>query len=775
MEVNMEDNLLEIQEKEFYKLRTVWKQNLIGFDETDINDSEIQNLIHETMQKAVFLWDSMDKSENRKYLWKEYSCDTISGHITECYIRLKDMALAYCMTGSKLEGNKQLLRDIIDGLEWLYENRYNENSSYYDNWWPWDIGIPLRLNDIVVLIYEELTKEQINKFMTSIGRFVSDPTLCRPDRIRTTGANRVDMCKIVAISGIILKNEAMILLANEALREVFQYVTHGDGFYRDGSFLQHDAIPYTCSYGYVLIEGLAEIITLLADSPWELAYQDVNNIYDWIYNSYEPLIYKGAAMDMARGRAVSRYFLQDYVVGHKIISSVLKLSICAPKPQRLRLKSMVKSWIISDSRNSFFSNADAVAIKLAKRLVEDISIPPKKEHIGHWNFSNMDRIVHRAPGYAFAISMYSKRIQNYEDMNDENKKAWYTSDGMTYLYNNDINHYSDGFWPTVNPYRMAGTTVDTAERQVVLQKDGIGGQRKSNNVWVGGTTLSGLYGAAGMDLESGFSSLTAKKSWFMFQEEIVALGAGITSCDNRNIETIIENRMLEGKGYNTLVVDDEIMPGDLRWNASLDNIKWIHLEGSNTGSDIGYYFPDSANVKTLREERRGCWNDINADGPRDEIYRNYLTLWINHGINPVKAKYCYVLLPGKNIGQVKSYAENPDILVLKNSMELQAVKNIRLGIIAANLWEDKKITIDYISCNRKASFMVMEKGKEIELSVSDPTMENEGFIEIEVRKVLKDIVSIDSDIEVQKKKEYTKFIVNVKEAKGRTFSIKFSI
>ena len=27
--------------------------------------------------------------------------------------------------------------------------------------------------------------------------------------------------------------------------------------------------------------------------------------------------------------------------------------------------------------------------------------------------------------------------------------AWYTGDGMTYLYDNDLAQYSDSFWPTV--------------------------------------------------------------------------------------------------------------------------------------------------------------------------------------------------------------------------------------------------------------------------------------------------------------------------------------
>lgn len=771
----MKNNETQQVKANFNFLRERWKWNLLGVDEINKEDLDIKLIIEKTTKNAVTVWNSLNKSEHRKYLWETLYNDKVSGNITECYIRLKEMAIAYCMKGSELEGNKALLDDIINALEWLYENRYNENTDYYDNWWPFDIGVPLSLNDIVVLLYDDLTENQILKYMKAIEKFAFDPTVCRADKVKTTGANRVDMCKVVAVSGIILKSESMMMRAKENLREVFQYVSEGDGFYTDGSFVQHGAIPYTCSYGAVLIEGLSVMQLLLSNSPWQLDYAEANNIYDWIYNSYEPLIYKGAAMDMARGRAVSRYFLQDHVIGHDIISSILRISNYAPDPHNTKLKSMLKHWIISDSQNNFFENMDAVSIMSAKKLLQDDSILPKKELVGHWNFANMDRVVHRTKDFAFAISMYSKRIQNYEDMNDENKKAWYTSDGMTYLYNNDLNHYSEDFWPTVNPYRMAGTTVDTAERKIVLQKDGIGGQRKSNNSWVGGATLAGIYGACGMALESGFSTLTAKKSWFMFQEEIVALGAGISSSDNRDIETIIENRRLEYKGDNTLIANGETLPCYLGWKKHLKSIKWMHLKGTNKGSDIGYYFPSLIDVEVVREERRGCWKDINADGTSDEFCRKYLTLWINHGLNPNNEHYCYVLLPNKSVEKVESYAEKPDILILENSKVLQAVKNTRLNIIAANLWEDKKIIIENISCNKKACFMVMQSGKEIELAVSDPTMENKGTIEIEIDKMLKEIISKDDEIEVKRNIHNTSFIINVKEAKGKTFRIKFNV
>ena len=55
---------------------------------------------------------------------------------------------------------------------------------------------------------------------------------------------------------------------------------------------------------------------------------------------------------------------------------------------------------------------------------------------------------------------------------------------MTYLYNGDLTQFSDCFWPTVDPYRLPGTTI---ERQPLA--DGTGESYLSDANWAGGATL----------------------------------------------------------------------------------------------------------------------------------------------------------------------------------------------------------------------------------------------------------------------------------------------
>src|SRR6185295_3582374 len=259
----------------------------------------------------------------------------------------------------------------------------------------------------------------------------------------------------------------------------------------------------------------------------------------------------------------------------------------------------------------------------AQTIRDDTNITAASELVLNKQFPEMDRVVHLRPGYGLGLSMYSTRIFNYESINGENLHGWHTSDGMTYLYNGDLAQFADSFWPTVNPYRMPGTTVDTQ-----TLADGANEAKYSSQNWVGGAEVSGTYGVAGMSLASLTSTLTAKKSWFMFDDEIVALGSGITSTDNRTIETIVENRKINGT--NGLTVNGIAKPTNIGWSETITNVNWVHLVGTNSTSDIGYYFPTATTVKGLRESRTGSWDSIGT-GSTNLVTRNYLTMWRDHG------------------------------------------------------------------------------------------------------------------------------------------------
>jgi hypothetical protein len=112
--------------------------------------------------KAQNDMNSMLVFAGRTYLFnQETHLDTVSSDITGTYGQLRDMAMGYSLHGSIVETNTTLRARIIDGLDWMYTNYYNERiTNEYDNWFDWQIGAALNLNDITVLMYNDLTPAQ---------------------------------------------------------------------------------------------------------------------------------------------------------------------------------------------------------------------------------------------------------------------------------------------------------------------------------------------------------------------------------------------------------------------------------------------------------------------------------------------------------------------------------------------------------------------------------------------------------------------------------------
>jgi hyaluronate lyase len=749
---------------EYDLLREKWKVTLTGGTDYDSLDPDIAAQITSLTEEANSHWSTMDPTPGT-YLWSDLNSTSASGQITQGYGRLKAMALAYSTTGSTLHNNAALLTDIKTGLDWMYTNRYNETTVKYGNWWDWEIGGPLALNDIVVMLYSQLSAAQITNYMNAVDRF--QPT------VTMTGANRVWESTVIGVRGIIVKSSAKIASARDGLSQVFNYVTSGDGFYRDGSFIQHGKHPYNGGYGLGLLKDLADLLYVLQGSTWTVTDVDISHVYRWVYDSFEPFIYKGAMMDMVRGREVSRYYNQDHDSGSAAIGAIIRISQFAPAADAAAFRSMVKDWISADTFRDYFTQAPINFIVLGKEMVANAA--SRAELVKSVQFPNMDRTVHLRPGFGFGISMSSNRIYNYESINGENLKGWYLGDGMTYLYNNDLSQYTD-YWPTVNPYRLPGTTVDTQTRTSSAGHDAL-----STKSWVGGTSILDAYGTSGMELDANGSTLTVKKSWFMFDDEIVALGSGITSTDSRTIETIVENRKINSSGSNAFTVNGTVKSTALGWSESMTGVNWAHLTGNVSGSDIGYYFPEGTTVKGLREARTGKWSliDGRAGTPTTNMTRNYLTLWLDHGLNPASGTYSYVTLPNKTTSQVSSYASNPNVSILENSTSAQAVKETTSNVVGMNFWMDvlKWIQVDsanFLSSDKKASVMTHETANDIEVAVSDPTHANTGSINIEINRSASSVLAVDPGITVSQLSPTIKLVVNVNAARGKTFKAKLS-
>ncbi|MBZ4487485.1 polysaccharide lyase beta-sandwich domain-containing protein [Microbacterium sp. cx-55] len=747
---------------EFDGLRQKYATMLSGGQTFDGSDPDISARVASITASGQQYWDSMKKNADRNRLWDDSPFGNDSASATRTYQHLRDMALAYVTQGSALQGSAQLRADLIGALDWMNANVYYNGATLYQNWWHWQIGAPLALNDIVALIYSDLTSTQVSNYMAAIS--YAQPT------VAMTGANRLWESQVIAISGINAQDAARVAAGRDGLSALFPYVTTGDGFYADGSFVQHNFYAYNGGYGASLLSGIADLMYLLDGSTWDVVDPNSAHVIEWVYDAYEPFIYKGNLMDMVRGREVSRFGAQDDAAAVSVLASISRLSEIAPAADAAAFRSMVKAWLSVDADKTFLSTVPVDLIVFAKGILGDASVPVRDELVTNRQFTGMDRTVHLRPGYGFGISMASSRIGGYEAINSENAKGWHTGDGMTFLYNNDLSQFHDGFWPTVDSYRLPGTTV--------LKNTTQPANSRTDKSWVGGASILDRYGVTGMDLHPVGRTLEGKKSWFMFDDEIVALGAGITSTDGIGTETIVENRKLNTAGDNALSINGAARPSTLGWTETAAGVNTAHLAGSVPGSDIGYYFPGGATVKGLREQRTGNWKQLNSSSEwanTTPITRNFLSLAVDQGTNPTNAAYSYVLLPGKTSAQVSGYAAAPDISILENSASVQAVRENDLNVTGINFWKDESTSAGGVTSDKKASVMLSSTADSVELSVADPTQKNAGHIYLSLDSAATGLISKDPEVTVLQYTPTIELKINVNNARGKDFNVKFSL
>ncbi|WP_030621786.1 polysaccharide lyase 8 family protein [Streptomyces fulvoviolaceus] len=664
-------------------------------------------------------------------LWPGYPYDPPSG-ITQSYSRLWTMTQAYVQQGTGSTGDETLLADVLRGLDHLSATVYNPSTTRYGNWWEWQIGSPRLLMDITAALYDHLTDAQRAAACAAVDHFIPDAMLTDYSGT-STGANRVDLCRSVALRGIIGRAPDRIALARDALSPVFPYVTQGDGLYADGSFVQHTQVAYSGTYGQVMLDGLGRLFALLAGSDWAVTDPHRQIILDSVEHAYAPLVHDGLVMDSVNGRAISRGYLKsddrhvmrsDHFHGQGIIAAMALLAQGASAAERDRWHGRIKGWIERDTVTPILTAPQFGVADLARlQAVADSPLPATPEPSEHRLFAAMDRAVHRRPAFTANLSMASDRISYYECGNGENPRGWHTGAGMLHWWASGApsDQYTDWYWPTVDWYRLPGTTVST--KPLPDRAGGEWGVPKPDVRWVGGTT-DGEYAAIGQHLKGLESTLQAHKSWFCLDDAVVCLGAGITCADGVPVETVVDNRNLGEGGTQSFV----------RGHG------WAHLEGHG-----GWLIPHG-DLGTLREDRTGAWSDINTTSTTEQRTRRWQTLWLDHGTDPTDATYVYALMPGASRRAVAARsADRHWLSILANDSTRQAVHVGALGLTVANFWQSG--TAGPLTVSAGASVLVRRRGRTATLCVSEPPRTGES-LEIVWDHPVRGVVRADDTVEV---------------------------
>ncbi len=730
-----------VQTTDYEKLRNTWLNVNYGYDKYDESNQDMKKKFEATEKEAKKLLEDMKTESDRTYLWESAKdLDNKSADMTRTYRNIEKIAEAMKNKDTKLKTDENK-KKVKDALEWLHENAYGKepDKKVADlktnfsksapqkntnlNWWDYEIGTPRALTNTLILLNGDISSDEKKKYTAPIKTFAPDSdkilsSVGKPEQAK--GGNLVDIAKVKLLESIIEEDKDMTKESIDAFNKVFTYVQSNatgkerNGFYKDGSYIDHQDVPYTGAYGVVLLEGISQMMPMIKETPFKDSNQNDTTLKSWIDEGFMPLIYKGEMMDLSRGRAISRENETSHSASATVMKSLLRLSDAMDDSTKAKYKKIVKSSVESDSsyKQNDYLNSYSDIDKM-KSLIEDSTISTNGLTQQLKIYNDMDRVTYHNKGldFAFGLSMTSKNVARYESINNENLKGWHTGAGMSYLYNSDVKHYRDNFWATADMKHLAGTT--TLENEILKETD----DKKSSKTFVGGTKFDDQHASIGMDFENQDKTLTAKKSYFILNDKIVFLGTGIKSTDSsKNPVTTIENR--KANGY-TLYTDDKQTT-----NSDNQETNSVFLESTDTKKNIGYHFLNKSKITVKKESHTGKWSEINKSQKSDDKKDEYYEVTQKHSNSD--NKYGYVLYPGLSKDVFKT--KKDEVTVVKQEDDFHVVKDnesVWAGVNYSNSTQTFDINNTKVEVKAKGMFILKKKDdKTYECSFYNPESTN---------------------------------------------------
>lgn len=594
--------------------------------------------------------------------------------------RLWILAQAYQTPGQALHRSPQLLADINAAL--AYEKTfYGASILPTGNWWFWTIGIPIDLGPTLVLMQGEVDQQTFDDLLFALNlRIGNSPTARGLVGPAPTGQNLV-WTSFTHLCLALLKNDpAMLAAVRDAMASVARPTT-AEGIQPDRSFHQHGAQLYTGGYGGPFASDVARYALITRDTEYELPADALATFSDYVADGIAWSLY-GNYFDVS---VISREVARPTSTGANGMAALLQASqFDSPRAGVIRSAAakMLETW--HGAMPVHLAGA-AVNVESARYAAAWPS--------GHRHYFASDYSIHRRPGWFASVKMFSSRTKSGEKTNNENLFGSRQSDGRFYLVLKGNEYFGRDVFPALDWSRLPGITVE----QKADAADATYGY--GTRTFAGGTG-DGRNGVSAMELAPLNSSLTAKKSWFFFDDAIVFLTSGIQSPSGNRIETVV----------NQVSTSSSLARRD----------DWAHID------DVGYWFPTPVALQTSRETRSGTWAALGGSSDTTVHTKPFVTLWIDHGIAPTGATAEYVIVPNVTESAMASWAASRPLSIVANNETVSAVRDNRSGNLGITFW--RAGSVEGISASAPA--IVYIAGTKI--FVADPNASANGSVTLTI-------------------------------------------
>jgi hypothetical protein len=583
----------------------------------------------------------------------------------------------------------------------------------------------------------------------------TDKNVVQVERFRNhvwwVGGNGIAYRSVLPAAAMMNSVEMMDVLADVAKgaistvsQNTFEKSFWTEGFTADGAGWGHGM--QCLIWGYP-IHGTSAALSLLGffrDSPWE-GQLSVENVK--------------ALMNFLRGS--SWYYHNGFIPpcldrGSMAYKSSQKEDI----PNKKLLKTILEDWR-QDFSTEELKELEQLYVSFDSQKVQMPGMPVGFYGGTRW-FYNNDDLLKKTDDYYIFVNMASVRCDGIESAHTmADGYNFFTCDGMTlFQRNGDEYHRAKGAW---NLTAIPGVTSRQGEEHLKPITNWRGYCSKHN--FAAAATSGTKNAAAGFKFEKLNASskkmvndktglddknewlygIKAHKFYFMFDDMMLALGAGITNLQPElegEVWTTIDQTVWQDKlqyksGQESYFVDKEIKEVILKPANEKKPLSWISQFNGFTYAILPEQTPSE--VSFSAETRPTQWDKINGGNKQKKgktDSEKIFQLWINHGRKVVDDTYGYLVYAGDEI-PANVFKKSP-VQVLSNTTDLQAASNREGTVTGAafynvgSLLKTKKWELEVSApC---ALLVELENGK-CQLSVTDAEM-NEDLKEITIKTTL---------------------------------------
>ncbi|WP_111710248.1 polysaccharide lyase family 8 super-sandwich domain-containing protein [Lutibacter citreus] len=572
--------------------------------------------------------------------------------------RTIEMAKAFNQKENQSYKNKKLRQDILLAYNW-WVNKDIVNS----NWWYPQIGVPQSIGVIMLLMQNEINAEQWQKGMTIMDRVEFG---------NKTGQNLVWVSSNIVLRSILKKDTSLVSEATGKIRKEMQMANNDVGLQPDYSFHQHGRQLQFGNYGLHFLEDQVKWMFILRNSEYNYTSKQIDLMRNYFAQGQRWVIWKDVYDINSSGRQLF------------------------PNEQLKKYKRVQKA--AEEMKEIDPNHADLYK-----------SICGENKLIGDKHFTFSELTVKRTNKYIASIRMCSSRIKGSESGNGENLSGYYLADGAMYVMKTGKEYLN--IYPYWDWRKIPGTT--SVQDTTKLPEIGWGSYNISSD-FVGGLIYDDCVITSMQYKRDG---ITANKSYFLFPEFTVCLGAGINGEKNQHLQTTIEQCFSTTPFFreNEKNLKVEIS----RVNRNEDDRSFWH-QGS------GYIINEGRNIVVNSETKTSNWNNVLDWYSKKEEAKNIFTLGIDHGENVKNEKYAYAVFPNIEKEDLAETYHNQPYQIISNTKDVQAIQfNNYTSIVFHRPGTIKINNTTKLSSNVPVILMCKQNLNYLSIAVCDPTQKLE--------------------------------------------------